>query len=41
VDSGYEVVDAISKVETETAGAFADKPVEDVVIESVTRLGVD
>jgi cyclophilin family peptidyl-prolyl cis-trans isomerase len=38
VESGYEVVEAISLVETETVGLFDDVPVEPVLIESAVRL---
>lgn len=36
--SGYDVVEAISLVETRTAGMFEDVPVEPVLIESAVRL---
>jgi peptidyl-prolyl cis-trans isomerase B (cyclophilin B) len=37
VIDGYDVVEAISLVETHSEGSHDDVPVEDVIIESVTR----
>lgn len=38
VNEGYDVVEAISLVETHTVGLYENVPVEPVVIKSVTRL---
>ncbi len=39
VESGYDVVESISAVATETVGNYDDVPVTAVVIESATRIG--
>lgn len=39
VESGYDVVEAISVVQTHTVGSHDDVPVTPVVIQSMTRLG--
>jgi peptidyl-prolyl cis-trans isomerase A (cyclophilin A) len=41
VVAGMDVVDKIKAVETKTAGAYRDVPVEPIVIEQVTRIDKD